>query len=599
MKRYQLYIFNFDNTLFDTSQGLEICYQKALKEIGAEYQPEMLGEFIREPIRETFGRYGSDETEYKKFEKAFFEASDDVIRDNAVIFDDTYEVIRLLKNEGRNLSIVTGKSPDAVRDVLQKYKMSGFFEHVFGHGDYDNGLPDPEPLLLCIDNYPDVHKNDIAYIGDSRFDMEAARRAGIGSVFIDRDPAEVTENRSSGKCCLRIKTLYGLVAECRICITSVFTIQYDILEDVNLNNIMTELGKERRSEFRLVKTEKNYARIEVGENVLFNVFPHGIIVRSFVSDNVYPLDTENILEERDRVSKGLLNDADAIGDIVHRLDAIVRRQYPHLKKDRIVSRFSEDNNNAYNVTTYHMSSPLGGVFESHFGNEIMQLLTKKNQTLDDDLYAQLDKNRIPYNRINDAEMLAAVWDSRVFISEGGSGETFKEYLEFEAKAQNSWFLTSLMNEAVDNLTSSELDDYDLISETLDTMYTNATFRYVVSSSGRREQGEMMDVLYKANNLESIFNDFRNKADLLNQKIELSIRSSDARSSQMLNNILLALTIVSSVSAVFQILGYWSINPANYNFYSLLGSVIMILAVMGIYLITNRGSKRKKRVGNEP
>ncbi len=106
-----------------------------------------------------------------------------------------------------------------------------------------------------------------------------------------------------------------------------------------------------------------------------------------------------------------------------------------------------------------------------------------------------------------------------------------------------------MNGIADDPASGGMDDPDLIGETLDTMCTNAAFRYVASSSDRRGQAEMMDVLCNANSLEGIFNDLRNKANLHSQKTELGIEASDARGSQMLNNILLALTSEQRIRGV--------------------------------------------------
>ena len=277
---------------------------------------------------------------------------------------------------------------------------------------------------------------------------------------------------------------------------------------------------------------------------------------------------------------------------------MVQEAHPKKKKDRIASH-SNSSRDSKNVTSYHMTSLLGDTVKGHFNEDILYLLNRKEQTLSNDLYTELENRGIPYGMVNDSDMLAAMSDSRVLLTVDDDESTLNEYLDLEARIQNSWFLTYLMNSLVDSLATKDLDDVELIRETLDTMYTNATFKYVVTSSNQRHMYEMADVLYRASNLESISNDFKTKAELLNQMIELSTHISDTQSSNMLNNILLALTLVSSASAVFQILGYWAVNTAEYNYYSLFGSIIIICAVLAVFLVTNRSQKKKRRELKRP
>ncbi len=598
MMEHQLYIFNFDNTLFDTEEGLEICYQQAFGTIGVEYEKEMLKEFMREPLMETYRRYSSDMSLFKTFEDTFYSTSDVVIRDHATVFDDTAEVIKYLKNAGKDISIITTNSSDAVSDVLKKYRMSEYFDNVIGHGDYSNDLPDPEALELCISKYPELSKNDAVYIGDSKFDMLAADNAGIFSVFVDRPSMASSENGSPDRYDLRIKTLYGLLTGCRICSTSTFAVHYDLLdEDVDLDKIIKDLSSELGVDMDIVSKDSNHARIKVGENSQLNIFPHGIIVKNCISKDTYHIDSTNILKTRDELvadpTKKFTNDL-----MINTINNMVQEAHPKKKKDRIASH-SNSSRDSKNVTSYHMTSLLGDTVKGHFNEDILYLLNRKEQTLSNDLYTELENRGIPYGMVNDSDMLAAMSDSRVLLTVDDDESTLNEYLDLEARIQNSWFLTYLMNSLVDSLATKDLDDVELIRETLDTMYTNATFKYVVTSSNQRHMYEMADVLYRASNLESISNDFKTKAELLNQMIELSTHISDTQSSNMLNNILLALTLVSSASAVFQILGYWAVNTAEYNYYSLFGSIIIICAVLAVFLVTNRSQKKKRRELKRP
>ena len=45
MKDYRLYLFDFDNTLYDTNEGIREILRNALPMVGVEYDDSRFGEF--------------------------------------------------------------------------------------------------------------------------------------------------------------------------------------------------------------------------------------------------------------------------------------------------------------------------------------------------------------------------------------------------------------------------------------------------------------------------------------------------------------------------------------------------------------------------
>ncbi len=93
------------------------------------------------------------------------------------------DVLTTLKEQGRRLGIVTAKRRATVDIAFRYLPLESFFEVVVGSDDTERHKPDPEPLLFALDRLG-ASAADAAYVGDSPFDIRAARAAGLHSVGV-------------------------------------------------------------------------------------------------------------------------------------------------------------------------------------------------------------------------------------------------------------------------------------------------------------------------------------------------------------------------------------------------------------------------------
>jgi pyrophosphatase PpaX len=100
-----------------------------------------------------------------------------------VCFEGVLDVLARLKNEGRRIGVVTAKRNNTVRRVFEGAGIDGYFDAVVGSDDTERHKPDPEPLLKAVELL-EAQPADAAYVGDSPFDMAAARAAGIFAVAV-------------------------------------------------------------------------------------------------------------------------------------------------------------------------------------------------------------------------------------------------------------------------------------------------------------------------------------------------------------------------------------------------------------------------------
>jgi pyrophosphatase PpaX len=92
-------------------------------------------------------------------------------------------VLTTLKAEGRRLGLVTAKRRSTVDLAFARLPLAGLFGAIVGGDETERHKPDPEPLQLGLARLG-ADAGDAAYVGDSPFDMQAARAAGMYAVGV-------------------------------------------------------------------------------------------------------------------------------------------------------------------------------------------------------------------------------------------------------------------------------------------------------------------------------------------------------------------------------------------------------------------------------
>lgn len=190
MQKFQLYLFDFDGTLFDTLPSSKYVFLMSYKNIGIDINTNDVIGWTREPIPNSYARMGAPQELFDSFMKDIdkyvnSQKSVDLIE----IYDDTYDTIIDLRMDEADLGIVTSNNVLHVRDVLRKFDMQkDFFTVLVGNREAPTPKPSPEPILKALEmiNYKG-DKKDVCYVGDSLNDCLAAINAGITPILLDRD----------------------------------------------------------------------------------------------------------------------------------------------------------------------------------------------------------------------------------------------------------------------------------------------------------------------------------------------------------------------------------------------------------------------------
>jgi pyrophosphatase PpaX len=94
------------------------------------------------------------------------------------------DALRALRDDGRRLGIVTAKRHATVRLAFEVLpQLEEFFEVVVGADDTERHKPNPDPILAALDRLG-ASPQEAAYVGDSPFDVAAARAAGVTAIAV-------------------------------------------------------------------------------------------------------------------------------------------------------------------------------------------------------------------------------------------------------------------------------------------------------------------------------------------------------------------------------------------------------------------------------
>ena len=94
------------------------------------------------------------------------------------------DALGALRAEGRRLGIVTAKRHATIRLAFEVLpQLEDFFDVVVGADDTARPKPHPDPILAALDRLG-AGPAEAAYVGDSPFDVAAAKAAGVTAVAV-------------------------------------------------------------------------------------------------------------------------------------------------------------------------------------------------------------------------------------------------------------------------------------------------------------------------------------------------------------------------------------------------------------------------------
>lgn len=175
-------LFDLDGTVLNTNHLIIESFQHTYKMItGVERSIDYIVKSFGEPLAVTMKREFDIPVEeaikiYRDFHYDQFENLID-------IFAGIEEEVKNLYEKGYKLGIVTSRLKNTTIRGLKKYNLDQYFHCIVTADDSKKHKPDPEPILIALEMLESRPEN-VIMIGDSIFDIQCAKNAGVRSAVV-------------------------------------------------------------------------------------------------------------------------------------------------------------------------------------------------------------------------------------------------------------------------------------------------------------------------------------------------------------------------------------------------------------------------------
>ncbi|HKB95035.1 MAG TPA: HAD-IA family hydrolase [Gaiellaceae bacterium] len=194
---FPVVLFDLDGTVVDTGAIILASMRYATREVlGREYSDAELMQAVGGPgLEAQMAAFAPDRVDELV---RVYRMHNEPLHDEIEACVGMEDVLVRLKAEGRRLGVVTAKRRATVELAFARVPVGHLFDAVVGGDETERHKPDPAPLLLGAERMG-AEPAETAYVGDSPFDMRAAKAAGMHAVAVtwgrihDRERLEAEE----------------------------------------------------------------------------------------------------------------------------------------------------------------------------------------------------------------------------------------------------------------------------------------------------------------------------------------------------------------------------------------------------------------------
>jgi len=178
-------LFDFDGTLVDTTEMIHQGMRHAASTVLSreDIPRETLLANVGQPLPRQMELIDAEKAELllEAYRQHHEENHDALIRE----FPGVEESLGRLRSAGIKVAVVTSKRQISVEMALKNFPdLRNVVDRFVTMEDTKEHKPHPEPLLRGLELFGGVPKEEAAYVGDSPYDVEAAKAAGLTSVAV-------------------------------------------------------------------------------------------------------------------------------------------------------------------------------------------------------------------------------------------------------------------------------------------------------------------------------------------------------------------------------------------------------------------------------
>ncbi|MHC1586239.1 MAG: HAD family hydrolase [Candidatus Hecatellaceae archaeon] len=204
--------FDLDGTLLDNLAQLLKAWKLAIERLGLppKGDEEILREFGRRTtdIALTFAGEAGKASELVRLKDEIY---DRLWPKYSRLYPGVAEVLAEVKRRGFLSGVASSNRAERIKRILNHFGIAKYIDAVVGYDEVERGKPHPDMLLKLAEKLG-VKPPQLAYVGDSIYDVEAAKRAGTLAVLIPLNPLyQIQRDKSKVEADFKLESIRQLL----------------------------------------------------------------------------------------------------------------------------------------------------------------------------------------------------------------------------------------------------------------------------------------------------------------------------------------------------------------------------------------------------
>ncbi len=183
MKNYDYYLFDFDGTLCDTTEGIFNSILYSLEWYGIkETDLKKLEFFVGPPLFESYKTvYGVSDDDANALIEKYRERYKVKAAEESRLYNGIKNMLKELKRQGKKIAIASSKPQKFVDEISQYHDIYKYYDFVSAESFKNNHSSKKDLINACLDYFGNPDKDKVIMIGDRFYDIDGANAVGIDS----------------------------------------------------------------------------------------------------------------------------------------------------------------------------------------------------------------------------------------------------------------------------------------------------------------------------------------------------------------------------------------------------------------------------------
>lgn len=193
--RYKNIFLDLDGTITDSGNAIMTCAKYALDKMCCAYEPEeKLRRFVGPSLMDSFEHlYGMSEEQAAEATRIFRSLYVDNKMYDVTVYPGIPELLAKCRDAGLKTFVVTSKVQEYAGRIMEKVGLLDYFTGIIGPDPQDFSSDKSRLINRAVKDYS-LEKSECVMVGDTRFDIEGAVKAGVDSIAVTYgygNPAEM------------------------------------------------------------------------------------------------------------------------------------------------------------------------------------------------------------------------------------------------------------------------------------------------------------------------------------------------------------------------------------------------------------------------